>query len=45
MLDALGGGPPVDILRMWHTETIENGAEEWPWTKGNEVVMELFCAN
>ncbi|CUA67117.1 hypothetical protein RSOLAG22IIIB_07195 [Rhizoctonia solani] len=30
MLDALGGGPPSDILRMWHPDTILNGAGQWP---------------
>ncbi|CAE6505677.1 unnamed protein product [Rhizoctonia solani] len=39
MLDALGGGPPTDILRMWHPSTISNGATEWPRTKGNESLV------
>ncbi|KAH7334959.1 hypothetical protein B0J17DRAFT_770490 [Rhizoctonia solani] len=40
MLDALGGGPPTDILRMWHPNTILNGATEWPRTKGNVSLVE-----
>ncbi|CAE6383984.1 unnamed protein product [Rhizoctonia solani] len=40
MLDALGGGPPSDILRMWHSDTILNGAKEWPRTKENEPLVE-----
>ncbi|KAG8695635.1 hypothetical protein FRC08_007648 [Ceratobasidium sp. 394] len=33
MLDAVGGGPPSEILRLWHPETIANGAKEWTRTK------------
>ncbi|CAE6490810.1 unnamed protein product [Rhizoctonia solani] len=40
MLDALGGGPPADILRLWHPDTILNGAKEWPRTKENESLVE-----
>ncbi|CAE6476762.1 unnamed protein product [Rhizoctonia solani] len=40
MLDAIGGGPPTDILRMWHPHTILNGATKWPRTKGNEALVE-----
>ncbi|QRW12946.1 hypothetical protein RhiLY_11945 [Ceratobasidium sp. AG-Ba] len=29
MLDAIGGGPPSEILRLWHPQTIANGAKEW----------------
>ncbi|CAE6533156.1 unnamed protein product [Rhizoctonia solani] len=39
MLDALGGGPPADILRIWHPDTILNGATKWPRTKGNESLV------
>ncbi|GAB1523365.1 hypothetical protein RhiTH_006509 [Rhizoctonia solani] len=40
MLDALGGGPPADILRLWHPDTILNGAKEWPRAKENESLVE-----
>ncbi|KAJ1306249.1 hypothetical protein OPQ81_010953 [Rhizoctonia solani] len=40
MLDAVGGGPPADILRMWHPTTISNGAAEWPRTRLNESLVE-----
>ncbi|QRV86827.1 hypothetical protein RhiJN_14845 [Ceratobasidium sp. AG-Ba] len=29
MLDAVGGAPSDQIFRMWHPETIANGAKEW----------------
>ncbi|KAG8698011.1 hypothetical protein FRC09_007505 [Ceratobasidium sp. 395] len=29
MFDAVGGGPPEQVFRMWHPETIANGAKEW----------------
>ncbi|KAF8605204.1 hypothetical protein BDV93DRAFT_543738 [Ceratobasidium sp. AG-I] len=29
MLDAVGGGTPDQIFRLWHPETIANGAKGW----------------
>ncbi|KAF8608491.1 hypothetical protein BDV93DRAFT_250932 [Ceratobasidium sp. AG-I] len=40
MLDAVGGGPPSEILRLWHPETIANGAKEWSRSKDNAGLVE-----
>lgn len=40
MLDAFGGGPPDQILRLWHPETIANGAKEWSRSKDNAELTE-----
>ncbi|KAG9121029.1 hypothetical protein FRC07_003190 [Ceratobasidium sp. 392] len=40
MLDAVGGGPPNEILRLWNPETIANGANEWPRTKDHAALVD-----
>jgi hypothetical protein len=40
MLDAVGGGPPNEILRLWSPETIANGANEWARSKDNADLVE-----
>ncbi|KAG8700837.1 hypothetical protein FRC09_005726 [Ceratobasidium sp. 395] len=40
MLDAVGGGPPSEILRLWNPETIANGAKEWSRTKDHAALAD-----
>ncbi|KAG8775959.1 hypothetical protein FRC12_001176 [Ceratobasidium sp. 428] len=40
MLDAVGGGPPSEVLRLWNPETIANGAKEWSRTKDHAALAD-----